>query len=385
MKRTALTLTLALLFGCIGLAWSQTPAQRVIIMDSTGTHAASVSGGNLGTSASVTVDNIAHITSALHVAGIAQTVLVNCVTGCSASAGVTGSTHVSVALHVAGTINGAQFHIQGLGVPGQAHGGVLTIQGVAGGVAVPISGTITAGDAINVFHQSTIRHISSLTHVVIVDWQRWAHVASAQSGIWNVTAHQGGAWINLTVAHIAAMQHVSIVDLPRWAHMAVAQSGIWNIAAAHQGGQWTIAHITSVTHIAGSLQIQDRTCTTCRARVDHYNVLVVQPHISGALRTWQVNQCGTTASLAINTNANRRDLWVMNRGNGNIYIGYGATGHVALTTANGWPLHATASAITSTARHSTALSTVYLQNYQGPLACISDLAGQSLQVMEILR
>lgn len=149
--------------------------------------------------------------------------------------------------------------------------------------------------------------------------------------------------------------------------------------------QSTIRHVSSVTHVAGGVMIRDSSCATCNARVDHYNILVTQPHISGALRTWQVSQCGTTASLAVNTNENRRDLWLMNRGNGNIYIGYGTTGHVALTTGNGWPIHATASAITTVARHSTALSIVYLQNYQGPIACIADLAGQAMQVMEILR
>lgn len=67
--------------------------------------------------------------------------------------------------------------------------------------------------------------------------------------------------------------------------------------AVRQGSDWSIAHIQSTIHVGGALEVRDKTCLTCTARVDHYNALVVQPHISGALRTWQVSQCGTTASL----------------------------------------------------------------------------------------
>jgi len=224
MKRTVLLVAIVALLLSPWFVQAQNPAQRVIIMDATGTHAASVSSGNaLSTSAAVTVDTISHITSKTHVVGSMQitnqagavvtvtgTALdVNC-TGCAA-ASVVAVSHISGALHIAGTITGAQFHVQGLGIPGQAHGGILTIQGVAGGVAVPISGTITAGDAVNVFHQSTIRHISSVTHVAITSFSREAHLAAAQSGVWNVTAHQGGNW---NVAHIGGAVHVAAIAQP---------------------------------------------------------------------------------------------------------------------------------------------------------------------------
>ena len=264
------------------------------------------------------------------------------------------------------------------------------------GALVTSASVTTTVDNVNVFHQSTVRHVSSVTHVAIVQgtaggashllvapvYQAGAwNVSAAQSGAWTVqAAHQGGEW---TIRHITSVVHVVIQQNNTGtgaSHLLTSTTLVNSLAP-----RITVAHVTSLTHVSGLVSVRDDNCLTCRMRIDHYNVLVTQPHISGALRTWQVSQCGTTASLAINTNANRRDLWVMNRGNGNIYVGYGVTGHVALTTANGWPLHATASAITTTARHSTALSTVYLQNYQGPLACIADLAGQTLQVMEVLR
>lgn len=247
-------------------------------------------------------------------------------------------------------------------------------------------------DSVNVFHQSTIRHISSVTHVGGFIGIRdglcptcWARVNHAGELVTSASVTTVTDNVNVfhqsTIRHVSSVTHVSLTGAGAGpAHLSVLSTVVNNTAQRS-----TVAHVTSVTHVAGLVSIRDDNCLTCRMRVDHYNVLVTQPHISGALRTWQVSQCGTTASLAVNTNENRRDLWLMNRGNGNIYIGYGTTGHVALTTGNGWPIHATASAITTVARHSTALSIVYLQNYQGPIACIADLAGTAMQVMEILR
>ena len=280
-----------------------------------------------------------------------------------------------------------------------SHAGALNVTCMtAGGTTESCGGTGGSGDAVNVFHESTVRHVSSVTHVQVsgsgapTSSMPVRCVNTAGTGFEACGGSVSTDGINVfhqsTVRHVSSMTHVVIVDWQRWAHIQASQSGSFTVQAAHQGGEWNVRHVTSVAHVAaagGGLVIRDDTCLTCRMRVDHYNALVVQPHISGALRTWQVSQCGTTAALAINTNANRRDLWVMNRGNGNIYVGYGVTGHVALTTTNGWPLHATASAITTTARHSTALSIAYFPNSQGPLACISDLAGQTLQVMELLR
>jgi len=147
-------------------------------------------GGGAGGGDAVNVfhqSTIRHISSITHVGGTISlvnqagtyatftgtTLDVTC-TGCAA-ASVVAVSHISGAVHIGGTIGGAQFHIQGLGTPGQSHGGVLSIQGIGGGNPVPVIGTI---------------------------------------------------------------------GLP------VNQQGVWNIQATHQGGQWNMAHVTSVTHVA---------------------------------------------------------------------------------------------------------------------------------------
>lgn len=581
----------------LGTPWvvsAQGPARRVTIVDETGMHAVSVVGGSLATSGGAGgASAISHISAAVHVAGISNTVMVNCVTGCAGSSHlavtqgaqpwtiqhIASAVHVivagrpGVAAHQAGTwtVDVASGSVTVTGTVGATQSGAWNVAsnqsgvwsiasahivGGSGHLAVTFAGgghiAVTqaaawniscsncsggASDAVNVFHQSTIRHISSVTHVYVVDLPRSAHLAAAQSGTWTVqAAHQGGAWV-MNVQHIASMLHVAIVDLPRWAHMAVAQSGVWNVTA-HQGGtgytiqhissavhiagiiqvncvtgcaagpthtavtqadQWRIAHInsvthvignmtlrsqagtavtvtgtaldvnctgcsaaaavnvghisgalhiagtvrgamfhiqgvgtpgqahggvltvqgigvdatvtvatnappfrvahiTSLTHVGGSLQIQDMTCTTCRARVDHYNALVVQPHISGAFRAWRVSKCGSTATQMIATNHNRRDLYIQNLGGPtvtpsnnhyNVYLGFGTTGHVALTANNGWTLHAMTYLVNPT---TTTLgpgnfgptTQLILPNYQGPVSCIS-VQGATVGILEILR
>lgn len=151
-----------------------------------------------------------------------------------------------------------------------------------------------------------------------------------------------------------------------------------------QGGDWSLSHIGSQLHVAGKVQIGDKSCATCTARVDHYGALANQPHISGAIRAWRVSQCGTTAATAVVTNADRRDLYLRNitstgpsaADGANIFIGFGTTGHVALTASNGWVLHAAAHM---------ASNTLVLPNYQGPVSCIGTTAGSSLSILEILR
>lgn len=164
----------------------------------------------------------------------------------------------------------------------------------------------------------------------------------------------------------------------------VKQSGSsdgWTLQAVHQA---VVSHVSSLTHVSGLISVRDDTCPTCKARVDHYNALANQPHISGAIRAWQVSQCGPTATIAVASNANRRDIYLRNQGTtwtgrddgGNIFIGFGVTGHVALTAANGWVMHAGAHIATST---------LILYNYQGPISCIGLTAGSTLGVLEMLR
>ena len=233
MKRHLAQISALLLLAVLVLPWfvqAQTPALRVIITDSTGNHAASVSGGNLGTVGSASggdavnvfhQSTIRHISGSVHIGGTiggAQfhvqglgvpgqahggVLSIQGITGmvplnvdcsnCSSAATVTVS-HIASALHIGGTINGAQLHIQGLGIPGQAHGGVLTIQGITGGISVPISGAVT---------------VSSGT------------VSATQSGAWNVSA---------------------------------AQSGAFMVQAAHQAGEWNVRHVSGSLHIAGTIK-----------------------------------------------------------------------------------------------------------------------------------
>ena len=134
---------------------------------------------------------------------------------------------------------------------------------------------------------------------------------------------------------------------------SVAQGGTWTVQAAHQGGEWNIRHVSAQIHVAAV-------------------------HASGAFRAWRVAQCGTTARSAVATNQARRELWLTNMGTSNIYIGYGTTGHVALTTSNGWPMHQS-SASTGSAYP------VKLRGYYGPISCITDNGSQELGILEILR
>lgn len=146
----------------------------------------------------------------------------------------------------------------------------------------------------------------------------------------------------------------------------------------------TLAHVSSALHVAGGrIALRDPHCATCTARVDHYNALAVQPHISGVLNAWQVQQCGTTATIAVASNANRRDIFLKNSSTSasaagdqaNIFIGLGTTGHVALTASNGWVLHQTVGTSNQ----------IYIPNYQGPVSCIGTTAGSTLSVLEIPR
>ena len=116
----------------------------------------------------------------------------------------------------------------------------------------------------------TLAHISSVSHVTVT-----GATAVYQSGGWTVTAaHQGGAW---TIAHLSSVMHVAAAGVfavqqgaagaevwPVRAHqggawaVSAAQSGVWTVQAAHQGGVWTIAHVSSVVHVAaaGAFQVQ---------------------------------------------------------------------------------------------------------------------------------
>ena len=194
------------------------------------------------------------------------------------------------------------------------------------------------------------------------------------------------------LAHISAVVHVVIQQGTGAGagHVLTATTLVNSLAP-----RITIAHTTSVTHVSGLVSIRDDTCPTCKARVDHYNALANQPHISGALRAWQVSACGTTASLAVASNANRRDLVLKNLGGDAansernvIFVGFGATGHVALSTANGYPLaihYAVFGGAATSNPTMVSTSPLVLTNYQGPIACVTNQNTAILSIIEVLR
>ena len=328
------------------------------------------SGGKIGV-------NVDHISTAVHVAGINSTVQVDCIAGCSASS----STHTAVTqaaqpwtvAHIAAAV-----HVVVSGRPGvAAHQAGTWAVDVSGGTIAISGGTVSLQ----------------------------GHVATTQAGTWTIAAAQSGNW---TIAHVTSVTHVlGNMTLRSVAGTAVTVTGTAldvNCTGCSAAAAVNVGHISAVVHVAGALQIGDMTCPTCRARVDHYNVLVVQPHISGAFRAWRVASCGTTATQMISTNPNRRDLYIQNLGgptvsagaHSNVYLGFGTTGHVALTINNGWVLHSMSRSITPATTSDTArvmtgagdTSRLILYNYAGPVSCISATTGPlgaTLTILEILR
>lgn len=259
----------------------------VMIRNTVGT-VATLTGTSLDvncTGCAASVVEVDHVSSVTHIAGAASLVSragtyvtvtgtaldVNC-TGCAA-ASVVAVSHISGAVHVVNSF-GQALHFQGLGIPGQAHGGVLTVQGITGGVPIPVS-LASGGDAVNVFHQSTIRHISSAVHVV-----GYAGAALHIQGLGTPGQSHGGV--------------LSIQGVNNGNAIAVGQS----LAA------WNIAHVTSVTHVRGGVFLTsqagaaitvtgtalDVNCTGCSAAS-----IVAVTHISGAVHV--VNASGAALHI----------------------------------------------------------------------------------------
>ena len=194
--------------------------------------------------------------------------------------------HVSSITHVAGTVRLSDIAGNVVGVTSNA----LNVSVGGGGLAVNQSGSWT----IQATHQAgewNIRHVSGAVHVVSAGlWPanqaaavRCVNTAGtafeacggategagvSQSGSWTVqAAHQGGNW---NIGHISSVSHVfGFVRIVNSAGTNAAflnstslsvsnvggQSGAWTVQAAHQGGQWNINHVTSVTHIYGTVSL----------------------------------------------------------------------------------------------------------------------------------
>lgn len=195
---------------------------------------------------------------------------------------------------------------------------------------------------------------------------------------------QGSEW---TIKHIGTVVHVA-----GYGTFQVNLHGAAVVNVAHVSAQLHVRLIPSTNAndlIATHAQVRDRNCTTCSARVDHVGALAIQNHASGSMRAWQVSACGGTATMAVASNANRRDLILKNLGGAAansesnvIFVGFGTQGHVALTTANGFPI---AVHYTVTGSASSGTPPVVLSNYQGPVACITNANTAILSVIEILQ
>ena len=331
-----------------------------------------------GCSAASVVE-VDHVSSVTHVIGSARLINqagtvatftgtaldVNC-TGCAA-ASVVAVSHISAAIHIGGTINGAQFHVQGLGLPGASHGGVLTIQGIAGmnpvvgrivgapnvglGALVTHTGQLGvtcftnagvaescggggATDAVNVFHQSTVRHISSETHiagaVMIRDKLCLSCVARVDhtgalvtSATVTVTTDNVNVFHQSTIRHISgsvhiagtisgARFHIQGLGTPGQSHGGVLSiqgiAGANAVSVSQSTALWNINHISAAIHLAGgvtdnangALRVTGVTVFTVMGAIDHISSVT---HVRGGI--FLTNQAGvavTTTSNALDVN-----------------------------------------------------------------------------------
>ena len=177
MKRRAIGVVLGVVVLCVVYAvqGQVVPGNLPVLTDRhafVATHISSVTHVVLvGTGAgSIPISTIGHVSSVVHIAASGtgtpgQSISVRCANtaGTAFEACGGGSTtidtiqHISGSVHIAGTIRGAAFHVQGVGTPGQSHGGVLTVQGVTGMNPVTVSQSTA---------NWTTAHISSAVHVV---------------------------------------------------------------------------------------------------------------------------------------------------------------------------------------------------------------------------
>jgi len=303
---------------------------------------------------------ISHIGSTVHVsgrvilssvAGTAVTVTgtaldVNC-TGCAA-ASVVEVDHVSSVTHIAGAVS----LVSRAGIYATLTSTSLDVNctaGCAGG----------SSDSVNVFHQSTVRHISSVTHV---------------AGGVSVVARDG-TYATLTGSSL----NVNLTNTP-----AVSQSGEWNVR-----------HISTAVHLAGNvtdnansaLRVTGVTVFEIQGAVGHISSQVhmagtvrMAQHVAGGVTFGAVANCGTTARTVIATNVNRRSIILQNAGDNLLYIG---GTHATITAANGFPLHASAATQNPQNWHAV-LSRVELPFYRGPIACLAAAGNSGLRYIEIL-
>jgi len=279
--------------------------------------------------------NVTHISGALHVAGIARPVDVNCLSGCSGGAsgatqqGPAGQERWPMSAHQAGawsvtanagsgtfTVGGAVsqsgewrlahvssvLHVQAAGplpvtlsqtIVNQGGAWIVNVGHIASQLHLANTGLLnplavrcvnagatafescagagggSAGDAVNVFHQSTIRHVSSVTHVVgglyltnragaavsVTGSSLDSNVTNTVSVTGTIGATQSGEW---TIRHVGSVLHVAGVIRgfgPQGTNVVDAANAALQvncvIGCSGGGGASVIAHVSAVTHVAG--------------------------------------------------------------------------------------------------------------------------------------
>lgn len=188
--------------------------------------------------------DIEHMSAVVHVVGMVMlrnqagmpasftgdSLNVNCTAGCTGSPGVTaqqgsaGDEAWPIVAHQAGvwTIS----HVSSVVHVSAATVGGLLVNCVAGCSGAPAGPTVVA-------HVSSVTHVSAAGAFPIQQGQ-------AGSERWPVSAHQAGAW-----------------------SVAANQQNTWSVFA-HQASAWNVGHVSSATHIVGSVKLvaQDGTTVT---------------------------------------------------------------------------------------------------------------------------
>lgn len=218
-------------------------------------------------SASVTVDTISHITSSTHIVGsvkvVAQDGTVATLTGTSLNVNCT-----------AGCSGGQQTPVNQMGVwtiQAAHQGGVWTVSHVTSVMHV-----IGSMQVISQAGAVATLTGTSLDVNCTAGCSGGVQTPVNQMGVWTIqAAHQGGVWTTAhvsSVVHVAAASPIPVVPSPQqgpWpvtAHagtgsLTVNQGGTW-VTNAHQAGAWNIdkvSHVTSaMAHVIGTVTVEGR-------------------------------------------------------------------------------------------------------------------------------
>ena len=167
-----------------------------------------------------------------------------------ASVTIESVAHISGALHIAGSINGARIHIQGLGTPGSAHGGALTVQGVTGMIPLATAAGQSGTWTVQASHQGgqwNVNHVTSVTHVAVVSHVAVTSPYHSEAGL--------GAFCHTTLAvHVSASGFTQLIHLTS-SNGGVDQS-VWYV--------YFCSVLLTSSHAANSIALIEGVGTTCQ-------------------------------------------------------------------------------------------------------------------------